>query len=90
MYVEERDGTKGWISESQLTRARAVLVIGEEPVALREEPIGGSKLRWRAEPGVVAKLLRCREKWCEVDAAGRTGWVKADRLWGDEGPASES
>ena len=85
--VQDPDGTKGWISGSQLTRTRAVLVIGEEPVALREEAVANSKLRWRAEPGVVASLLTCRDGWCKIDAEGRTGWLVAERLWGDGDPS---
>ncbi|MEM7688246.1 MAG: SH3 domain-containing protein [Pseudomonadota bacterium] len=82
--VVDPDGTKGWISGSQLTRSRFVLVVGEEPVALREEPQAESEMQWRAEPGVIAKLLRCREGWCEIENEGRAGWVEAGRLWGDE------
>ena len=41
-------------------------------------------LRWRAEPGVVAKLGTCREGWCDVDIAGRKGWIQQSRLWGTE------
>lgn len=89
-YVEEPDGTKGWISASQLTRARAAIVTDGEPVSLREEPLAGAKMRWRAEPGVVGKLLSCRENWCEIDIEGRAGWVEAARLWGNEDPVGES
>ncbi|MEM7700467.1 MAG: SH3 domain-containing protein [Pseudomonadota bacterium] len=87
-FVEEPDGTKGWISASQLTRARSAIVTGEEPVSLREEPQADSKMLWRAAPGVVAKLLSCREDWCEINIEGRAGWVEADRLWGDEDPGA--
>lgn len=82
--VRDSDGTQGWISASQLTRTRGVIVTGQEPVAMRGSPDAASLLRWRAEPGVVGRLLRCRENWCEIDAAGRTGWIRAERLWGDE------
>ena len=37
-----------------------------------------------AEPGVVAALGTCREGWCEVDIAGRKGWIQQARLWGTE------
>lgn len=83
-YVEDPDGTRGWMSESQLSGARGVVVTGEAPVALREEPVATAALKWRAEPGVVARLIECREGWCEIDVAGREGWVEASRLWGDE------
>ncbi|NQX94969.1 MAG: hypothetical protein HRT64_08645 [Erythrobacter sp.] len=82
--VEEPDGTKGWISGSQLSRARSAIVTGEEPVDLRDEPQPNGAMLWRAEPGVVASLLRCRDEWCEIDIEGRAGWVEAERLWGDE------
>ncbi|MEO1730701.1 MAG: SH3 domain-containing protein [Pseudomonadota bacterium] len=88
--VEDPDGTQGWIAQSQLSRRRAALVIGEELAVLREEPQPTGKLRWRAEPGVVAQLLRCREGWCEIDVTGRTGWVEAERLWGDEDLIAET
>jgi len=82
--VEDAEGTIGWISESQLTRSRGVIVIGETLADMRAGRDPATSLRWRAEPGVVAKLSRCRETWCEIDVAGRTGWVRAERLWGDE------
>ena len=87
--VQDPDGTQGWISRSQLADTRTALVVGEGLATLREEPDAAAKLRWRAEPGVVADLLRCRDAWCEIDVTGRTGWVEAERLWGDEELASE-
>ena len=82
--VEDAQGTIGWVSASQLSRARGAIVTGSGLADMRESPATGSALRWRAEPGVVARLLRCREGWCEIDVTGRTGWVRAERLWGDE------
>jgi SH3-like domain-containing protein len=84
--VEDAEGTMGWISESQLSRSRGALIVGEGLADMREGPDPASGLRWRAEPGVVGQLQSCRENWCEIDVAGRTGWVLADRLWGDEEP----
>jgi len=86
--VEDPDGTKGWISGSQLTRARAAMIIGTDPVDLREEPQADAPMLWRAAPGVVARLLSCRDQWCEIDIEGRAGWVEARRLWGDEDPVT--
>ncbi len=86
--VQDPDGTQGWIADSQLAASRTAMIVGEGLATLHEEPQAASKLRWRAEPGVVGKLLRCRESWCEIDVAGRSGWVAADRLWGDDEVAS--
>jgi len=82
--VEDPDGDQGWIASSQLSLKRSAMVIGDVAVMIREGPDASSSLRWRAEPGVVAGLLQCRDDWCEVDIAGRRGWAPAKRLWGDE------
>jgi SH3-like domain-containing protein len=31
---------------------------------------------------VVGALGDCEAGWCELDVAGREGWVRAERLWG--------
>lgn len=80
--VRDPDGTQGWIARSQLTPARSAVIVGEGLADLRESASPTSALRWRAEPGVVASLLRCREEWCEIEVEGRSGWVQAARLWG--------
>lgn len=82
--VEDHEGARGWIAASQLNPARGVMITGSNPTALRAEPSAASALKWRAQPGVVATLLRCRNGWCEVDIAGRKGWVVAPHLWGSE------
>ena len=82
--VEDQDGERGWIAQSQLDPARGALVVGEGPADLRAAPDATSVLRWRAEPGVVGALLRCQAAWCEVDVAGRKAWISATRLWGTE------
>jgi SH3-like domain-containing protein len=82
--VQDADGAQGWVAASQLTPERGALVIGTGLVDLRAAPDTGAALRWRAQPGVVARLLRCRDLWCEIDIAGKSGWVLAQRLWGSE------
>ena len=82
--VEDPDGTQGWIASSQLDPARGALVTGTGLTEMRAEPSRASAIRWRAQPGVVARLKRCRDGWCEVDIAGRKGWISAVRLWGTE------
>lgn len=91
--VEDPDGTRGWIAESQLLRERGAVVIGAGLAEVRAEPAAAGRLKWRAEPGALARLLRCREAWCEVDFArgaerargvSLKGWVARGRLWGSE------
>lgn len=80
--VQDPDGTQGWIASSQLSPKLGALIVGEGVAELRAEPKPIAALRWQAQPGVVAELLRCRESFCEIDAGGRSGWVMADRIWG--------
>ncbi|TAD78640.1 MAG: hypothetical protein EAY70_06865 [Sphingomonadales bacterium] len=82
--VEDHEGTQGWISASQLDLVRAGLVIGSGLADVRSEPNNASVVKWRAEPGVMLRIKPCRQGWCEVDIAGRKGWVSAARLWGSE------
>lgn len=91
--VEDPEGTQGWIEQSQLDPARGALVTGQGLADVRAEPAATAALKWRAEPGVVARLLRCREAWCEVDLAtakqregGQSlkGWIARQRLYGTE------
>jgi SH3-like domain-containing protein len=82
--VEDPEGAQGWIASSQLNPERSVMIAGRGLVEIRAEPSGAAALKWRAQPGVVAALLRCQAQWCEVDATGRKGWVARDRLWGAE------
>ena len=84
--VEDPEGTRGWIAASQLHPDRGTLVIGKGLADIRADANRSSALQWRAQPGVVAKLGRCRENWCEVDVGGRKGWMQADRLWGTGKP----
>ncbi len=82
--VEDHEGTQGWISASQLDLARAGLVIGKGLAEVRASPDGAAAIKWRAEPGVVASIKPCKQGWCEVDIAGRKGWISAERLWGSQ------
>lgn len=80
--IQDPEGTQGWVASSQLTLARGALVIGEGIAPIRAEPNAASEIKWRAEPGVVGSLVRCRDSWCEIDVTGRVGWVERARLWG--------
>lgn len=82
--VEDPEGTQGWIASSQLDPERGALVVGSGLADIRAEASSASAVRWRAEPGVVVRLMRCRDAWCEVDSAARKGWIARARLWGAE------
>ena len=80
--VEDPDGERGWIVARLLDPDRGAIVVGDVLAEMRSAPEAGAKVLWRAEPGVVGALGDCDAGWCELDVAGREGWVRAERLWG--------
>ncbi len=81
-YVEEPDGTTGWISASLLSRQRTAIVVGDGVAAIREAPSRDAPLRWNVEPGVVGDLGDCDSGWCELNVERHIGWIEETRLWG--------
>jgi SH3-like domain-containing protein len=81
-WVEDPDGTQGWILRRLLDPVRTAFVVGNGVAAIREAPADNAKLYWNAEPGVVGKLGKCEAGFCEFDVDGRAGWVRQERLWG--------
>ena len=67
-----------------LSPERTALVIGSGVGALRDEPSATGRIAWRVEPGVVGRIEECAKGWCRMDVAGRTGFIEAERLWGDD------
>lgn len=81
-FVQDHDGTRGWMLSQFLSRTRTAIVRGEGLTDMREKADSGSPLRWRVAPGVTGLLGACAENWCEFDVGGRKGMVRQDRLWG--------
>lgn len=81
-YVEEPDGTRGWMYRGLLSDQRTAIVVGEGLVPMREGGSQEAALRWNLEPGVIGNLGECIENWCELDVEGHRGWVEQARLWG--------
>ncbi len=84
--IEDPDGDQGWMHVRLLSPDRTALVIGSGVGALRDNPEATSRIAWRVEPGVVGRIEECAKGWCRLDVSGRTGYIEAERLWGDEVP----
>lgn len=81
-YVEDPQGTRGWMAARLLSRRRAAIVTEGEPADMRAEAGAGAPLRWHVEPGVVGDLGECAEGWCEFEVEGHRGFIAESRLWG--------
>jgi len=80
--VRDADGTIGWVSQSMLSDARTVLVIGKGRADVRDAPYAAGSVIAKAEPGVVARLKACKPQFCEISASGLKGWIDRIRIWG--------
>lgn len=79
--VEDPGGTQGWMLGNLLTDSRHAIV-ADTIVVLRDQPNGGGRMQYRAQPGVVGKISKCGSGWCYFDVKGRGGFVEAIHLWG--------
>ncbi|WP_347303841.1 SH3 domain-containing protein [Croceibacterium sp. TMG7-5b_MA50] len=84
--VEDADGARGWIAARLLDPERAALVTQGDLVPMRAAADQSSALRWRLEAGVVGRLGRCQDGWCQFTVGRRSGWVPQGRLWGADAP----
>jgi SH3-like domain-containing protein len=80
--VQDPDGTTGWMLVNLLSDTRTAIVRGTEPRPLHEAPQPGSRVVFRAEPGVVGRISECARNWCRLDVAGRRGFVQTEHIWG--------
>lgn len=81
--VIDLDGTSGWMASVLLSAERTAIVVGEER-PMRSAPDRGSRLLWRAAPGVVGIVRHCEKDWCEFEVNGKAGYVETSGLWGVE------
>jgi SH3-like domain-containing protein len=84
--VRDPAGDEGWVTANLLSKDQGAIVIGEGLAAIRAERSDASKLKWNAEPGVVGKIGDCDDGWCKIDIGGRSGFMRANRLWGSAKP----
>ena len=82
--VEDPGGTQGWMLAALLSDRRTAIVRGPQPLEMHERASSGTKLLWRAAPGVVGRLSACGGGWCRFDVHGQAGYVESSGLWGVE------
>lgn len=82
--VEDPDGDQGWMHVRLLSPKRFAVVVGNGIGSLRAAPDASARIAWRVEPGVVGRIDECEKGWCRFENAGRYGYIKSARLWGDE------
>ena len=80
--IEDHEGVKGWVHQSNLTGRRSFMVPNERTLrrSAAEDAAAVAILR----PGVVGRVRGCAatEAWCEVRVGDYRGWIKREGLWG--------
>jgi SH3-like domain-containing protein len=80
--VQDPDGATGWMLVNLLSDTRTALVTGNEPRPMHEEPDAASRIAYRAAPGVVGRLTKCKGAWCLLDVGGKRGYIQKAHFWG--------
>jgi SH3-like domain-containing protein len=80
--IEDPDGTRGWMLVTLLSDQRTAIVKPGQPRAMRVQPDDASKVRYRAEHGVVGRIEQCRAGWCRITVGKREGYIRTSDLWG--------
>ncbi len=79
--IKDYEGAEGWISARLLTGRRTIMIQGTVR-DLRRTADNRARVLLRAEPGVIGRLMACRESWCRVEIEGQRGWLQRGEFWG--------
>lgn len=79
--IRDWQGTQGWVHKSLLSGKRNVVVL-KKIRRLFKDPDPTSAVVARLEPGIMGKVLECRNDWCRLDVEGYKGWIKRRFIWG--------
>jgi SH3-like domain-containing protein len=82
--IQDHEGTTGWMLVNLLSDARGALVTGDSPRPMHEEPNASSRIGYRAAPGVVGRITRCKGDWCLLDVKGKRGFIRKAHFWGSD------
>ncbi len=80
--IQDPDGEKGWMLVTLLSDRRTAMVKAGEPRPIRSDPNEGARVRYRAEPGVVGRIDKCRGGWCHIEIGKREGYIRVADLYG--------
>jgi SH3-like domain-containing protein len=87
VLVEDPDGARGWMLTQFVSRKAHTALVRGAVTEIHENRDGSGRLMWRAEPGVIARLIGdCSTGWCKVDIDGRQGFAPQSALWGADKP----
>lgn len=81
--IRDADGIQGWVNQATLTTRRNFIVQGAD-ATLRDDPDDKADAVAILKVGVIGRIKVCRKdsEWCQVQVAGRNGYLRRTQFWG--------
>ncbi len=79
--VEDAEGMGGWVHYILLSGVRTALVTADL-AEFHSSPDANSDVVFKAEAGVIGRILECEPDWCRLSVEGDKGWLPKQSLWG--------
>ena len=93
--VSDKGVDQGWIHQSLLSNVRYIVIIdnkikekklksqlAENQALIFRLPAEDSYPILRVEIGVIARVKKCIEHWCQIEFQKKRGWIQKVNLWG--------
>lgn len=81
--IRDPDGAQGWMLVTMLSDRRTAMVKPGDPRPVRSDPSEAARIRYRAEPGVVGRIDKCKGSgWCRIEIGSREGYIRTSDLFG--------
>jgi SH3-like domain-containing protein len=80
--IEDPDGERGWMLVTLLSDRRTALVKPGAPRELRQSPSASAPVRYRAAPGVVGQIEKCRAGFCKFTVGKKSGFIATGDIHG--------
>lgn len=79
--IKDSEGAISWVHKSLLSGKRTAL-IKERRRKLRANSSEEARVVAYLEPGVIVKVKKCNQNWCQIDVNNYSGWIQKNALWG--------
>jgi SH3-like domain-containing protein len=80
--IQDPDGDQGWMLATLLSDRRTAIVKPGDPRPIHSDPNEGSRVKYRAEHGVVGRISKCDGSWCRIQIGRRDGYIREVDIWG--------
>jgi len=77
-------GGLAWVKSTGVDGRRTAIRLEPTPLPLVERPQTGAKVSAVLAAKAVARLGKCKDGWCRLQAPGGSGWAPSAALWGTD------